>query len=66
MVLDYPLTLAPRWTPIVVNSMKKSHQYQLDVWSKLIRQPISKWIAIKHKQKQKTTREKKREHKRIC
>jgi len=23
MVLDYPLTLAPRWAPIVVNSMKK-------------------------------------------
>jgi len=22
MVLDYPLTLAPRWAPIVVNSMK--------------------------------------------
>jgi len=26
MVLDYPLTLAPRWAPIVANSMKKSHQ----------------------------------------
>jgi len=22
MVLDYPLILAPRWAPIVVNSMK--------------------------------------------
>jgi len=22
MILDYPLTLAPRWEPIVVNSMK--------------------------------------------
>jgi len=22
MILDYPLTIAPRWAPIVVNSMK--------------------------------------------
>jgi len=34
MVLDYPLILAPRWAPIVVNSMKNHTNNKLDVWSK--------------------------------
>ena len=34
MVLNYSLTLAPRWAPIVVNSMKNQTNNKLDVWSK--------------------------------
>jgi len=34
MVLDYPLTISPRWAPIVVNSMKNLTNNKLDVWSK--------------------------------
>jgi len=31
MVLDYPLTLAPRWAPVVVNSIKNHTNNKHDV-----------------------------------
>jgi len=47
----------------VVNSLKNHTNKILDVWSKLIKQPISKWMAIINTSKgRKTVRERKREH----
>jgi len=46
IVLDYRLILAPRWAPIVVNSLKNHTNKILDVWRKVIKQQILTWVTV--------------------
>jgi hypothetical protein len=50
----------------VVNFFKNHTNKIFDVWSKLIKQPISTWVTIITASKNKTTREERKKHKRIC
>jgi len=55
------LTIAPQWAPIVVNSLKSHTKKILDVWSEIIKKPMSMWVSIINTSKSRKHREKERE-----